>query len=271
MDDEEDNVRVLAQMLRWAGYDRLELTSDPFEGLRLFESHAPDLVLLDLHMPGLDGFGVMERLVPRVEAADWIPFLILTGDLDPEVRERGLSAGARDFITNAFRRGRGAPAHQEPAGDPPTASAPSCRRARGEGARADSSAGGDPGGDPPAARDGSRVSGRCHRGACGAGGCDGGADRRGNGSGGGTGGADPTGGTPPRRGQDRNSGRDPDKAWQPHSRGVRGHEIPYRDRDAHSRRGELPSAAHGLRDRALPTTSAGTEAATWDSERRRSR
>lgn len=70
MDDEEDNVRVLARMLHWAGYDRLELTSDPFEGLRLFESHAPDLVLLDLHMAGLDGFEVMARLRPRVQSGD---------------------------------------------------------------------------------------------------------------------------------------------------------------------------------------------------------
>ena len=102
VDDEEDNVRVLGQMLRWAGYHRLELSSDPFEALRLFESHAPDLVLLDLHMAGLDGFGVMERLRPRIQAGDWIPFLMLTGDLDPEVRERALSAGARDFVTKPF-------------------------------------------------------------------------------------------------------------------------------------------------------------------------
>jgi len=102
VDDEDDNVRVLAQMLRWAGYQTLDLTSDPFEALRLFEAHAPDLVLLDLHMSGLDGFGVMERLMPRVHAGDWIPFLMLTGDLDPEVRERALSAGARDFVLKPF-------------------------------------------------------------------------------------------------------------------------------------------------------------------------
>ena len=100
VDDEADNVRVLGQMLRWAGYQHLELTSDPFEAVRLFELQSPDLVLLDLHMPELDGFGVMERL--HVQPGDWIPFLILTGDLDPEVRERALSAGARDFVTKPF-------------------------------------------------------------------------------------------------------------------------------------------------------------------------
>ena len=102
VDDEADNVRVLAQMLRWAGYQTLDLTSDPFEALRLFEAHAPDLVLLDLHMSGLDGFGVMARLVPQVQAGDWVPFLMLTGDLDPEVRERALAAGARDFVLKPF-------------------------------------------------------------------------------------------------------------------------------------------------------------------------
>ena len=100
VDDEEDNIRVLGQMLRWAGYENLELTSDPLDAVRRFELFAPDLVLLDLRMPGLDGFGVMERL--HVAPGDWIPFLILTGDLDPEVRERALSAGARDFVTKPF-------------------------------------------------------------------------------------------------------------------------------------------------------------------------
>jgi putative two-component system response regulator len=100
VDDEEDNIRVLAQMLRWAGYSRVQLTSDPIEGLRLFDEHKPDLVLLDLRMPGLDGFAVMERL--RVASGDWVPILILTGDMDPDVRERALSAGARDFVTKPF-------------------------------------------------------------------------------------------------------------------------------------------------------------------------
>jgi putative two-component system response regulator len=100
VDDEEDNVRVLGQMLRWAGYQNLDLTSDPTEAVRLFESNAPDLILLDLHMPVLDGFGVMDRL--RVQPGDWVPFLILTGDLDPEIRERALSAGARDFVLKPF-------------------------------------------------------------------------------------------------------------------------------------------------------------------------
>ncbi len=100
VDDEEDNVRVLAQMLRWAGYSRLECTSDPFQAVALFEANAPDLVLLDLHMPKLDGFGVMARL--HVEHGDWIPILILTGDLDQDVRERALAAGGRDFVTKPF-------------------------------------------------------------------------------------------------------------------------------------------------------------------------
>ena len=100
VDDEEDNVRVLAQMLRWAGYTEVTCTSDPFEAVRLFEEISPDLVLLDLHMPKLDGFGVMERL--RIEPGAWIPILILTGDMDPDVRERALSAGGRDFVTKPF-------------------------------------------------------------------------------------------------------------------------------------------------------------------------
>ena len=100
IDDEEHNLRVLAQMLKWAGYTRFELTSDPHDGLDRFEKLRPDLVLLDLRMPGLDGFGVMERL--PIAPGDWVPIVILTGDLDPDVRERALSAGARDFVTKPF-------------------------------------------------------------------------------------------------------------------------------------------------------------------------
>jgi putative two-component system response regulator len=102
VDDEQGNLHVLKQMLKWAGYEQLEFTADPFEALRLFADRLPDLVLLDLRMSGLDGFGVMERLRPTIPAEDWIPFLILTGDLDPDVRERALSAGARDFVTKPF-------------------------------------------------------------------------------------------------------------------------------------------------------------------------
>jgi putative two-component system response regulator len=66
VDDQENNVRILERMLRKAGYEQLASSTDPRDAQPLFEQHQPDLVLLDLHMPYLDGFGVLARLAPHI-------------------------------------------------------------------------------------------------------------------------------------------------------------------------------------------------------------
>jgi CheY-like chemotaxis protein len=64
----------------------------------------PDLILLDLHMPGLDGFAVMKLLERRIPRDAFLPILVLTADVLPEVKQRALAAGARDFVTKPFDR-----------------------------------------------------------------------------------------------------------------------------------------------------------------------
>ncbi|NIP80546.1 MAG: response regulator, partial [Gemmatimonadetes bacterium] len=54
---------------------------------------------LDLHMPGLDGFGVMEQLKGRIAPSEFVPILVLTADITPQARKKALSAGAKDFLT----------------------------------------------------------------------------------------------------------------------------------------------------------------------------
>lgn len=102
VDDEPANVRVLRRLLEHAGYTELVTETDPRNVEAIFRETLPDLVLLDLHMPHLDGFQVLEGLRPLIPERTYLPVLVLTGDLSPEVRERALSVGAKDFVTKPF-------------------------------------------------------------------------------------------------------------------------------------------------------------------------
>ncbi|RYG72919.1 response regulator [bacterium] len=102
VEDQEINIRLLRGMLLREGYTNIIHTDDPREALMLFKEFHPDLVLLDLHMPHLDGFAVMHQL-QEYTAHDYIPILVLTADANPEVRQRALASGAMDFINKPFR------------------------------------------------------------------------------------------------------------------------------------------------------------------------
>ncbi len=105
VDDEAQNVRLLEALLRRAGYHEVTTETDPREVHALVRSRDPDLILLDLHMPHLSGFQVMEQIVPEIPHGVYLPILVLTGDTDSHRRERALSAGARDFLTKPFESG----------------------------------------------------------------------------------------------------------------------------------------------------------------------
>jgi signal transduction histidine kinase len=99
VDDEEMNPDLLEGILRGEGYHSLVRTTDARQAVPLFESCAPDLVLLDLHMPHLDGFQVLRQIRARTAEDDYLPVLVLTADITAESKERALSGGARDFLT----------------------------------------------------------------------------------------------------------------------------------------------------------------------------
>jgi putative two-component system response regulator len=99
VDDEPQNVRYVTDVLEWAGYEVVEGLTDPREAINRFPDFEPDLVILDLLMPGVDGFGVMEAMLETVGEDVYLPFLILTSDITSESRRRALSSGARDFLT----------------------------------------------------------------------------------------------------------------------------------------------------------------------------
>ena len=99
VDDEPQNVRYVTDVLQWAGYETLEGLTDPIEAVSRFTAYDPDLVILDLLMPGMDGFEVMEAMQETIPDDVYLPFLILTSDITSESRRRALSGGARDFLT----------------------------------------------------------------------------------------------------------------------------------------------------------------------------
>ncbi len=101
VDDEAKLRKVMRDLLERDGYVVLE-AQDGVEALDLVDRHAPDVVVLDLHLPGLDGFGVLERLRSRPET-EQIPVVVLTarGEEDNEVRV--FEMGADDFLSKPFR------------------------------------------------------------------------------------------------------------------------------------------------------------------------
>lgn len=104
VDDEPANVALLQKMLRRAGYDDVAAEVDGRAALTAIASGDFDLILLDLHMPELDGFGVMTALREIVGPDEYLPVLVLTADVTRETKTRALSLGAKDFVTKPFDR-----------------------------------------------------------------------------------------------------------------------------------------------------------------------
>jgi len=101
VDDESSNVSLLEHMMTQEGYVNLHSTTDPTQVLDLFSKVKPDLILLDLNMPKMDGFRVMEQLKER-DPESLVPILVLTALKDEKTRWRALREGAKDFISKPF-------------------------------------------------------------------------------------------------------------------------------------------------------------------------
>ncbi len=99
VDDQQSNVQLLEEILREAGYTRVSSTMDPQAVAALHREHNYDLILLDLKMPGMDGFQVIENL-KAIEMEGYIPVLVITAE--PGHKLRALQAGAKDFVSKPF-------------------------------------------------------------------------------------------------------------------------------------------------------------------------
>ena len=102
VDDKEANVLLLEGMLRVAGYTSVTSTTDPVKVCELYREHRYSLILLDLQMPGMDGFEVMEQL-KEIEGDGYLPILVITAQ--PGHKLRALEAGAKDFVSKPFDLG----------------------------------------------------------------------------------------------------------------------------------------------------------------------
>jgi DNA-binding response OmpR family regulator len=101
IDDEPANVMLLEQTLRQGGYSSIKTITDPSEALETYKNFNPDLVLLDLNMPKMNGFQVMEQ-IKESDPNTKVSIMILTAQIDHGTRLRALDAGARDFLTKPF-------------------------------------------------------------------------------------------------------------------------------------------------------------------------
>src|SRR4051812_39694387 len=90
VDDQEMNLQLLEAILRQAGHSTLECLSDPREAVSRVAGFAPDLILLDLMMPYVDGFTVLRQLEAEIPSARRPPVIVLTADLSPDARKRAL-------------------------------------------------------------------------------------------------------------------------------------------------------------------------------------
>lgn len=101
IDDEPGNVKIFERVLKGAGFKNITSITDSLLAVETYQRLRPDLILLDLKMPKLDGFGVMQAL-KEVETETYLPILVLTAQRDDATRLLALESGAKDFISKPF-------------------------------------------------------------------------------------------------------------------------------------------------------------------------
>lgn len=104
VDDDASNVQLIEHLLRDAGASNLHAVTDARVAVDRCLEIRPDIVLLDLHMPYVDGHSVLASLRRQLPSDEFLPVLVLTADTTSAVRERALDAGANDFVTKPYDR-----------------------------------------------------------------------------------------------------------------------------------------------------------------------
>jgi two-component system NtrC family sensor kinase len=105
VDDQTPNLEALGMVLEMAGYSNVRCLDDSRCLLSVFEEFRPDLILLDLHMPHIDGLTALDQLATVIPRDGYLPILMLTGDATSEAKEKAFSRGAHDFLTKPLNRG----------------------------------------------------------------------------------------------------------------------------------------------------------------------
>lgn len=102
VDDLPENIRLLRRILMHAGYQEIASTMEPSNAAELVRTSEPDLIVLDLEMPGMNGLEVLRELRTTRDPDEFLPVIVITGNASREAREQALGAGANDFVTQPF-------------------------------------------------------------------------------------------------------------------------------------------------------------------------
>jgi len=102
VDDQPANLRLLEELLAREGFSNVVSTTESEQVLDIYNSFDPDLIVLDLMMPGLSGYAVLERIERQRQADEFRPVLVLTADATSQAKHRALALGAKDFLTKPF-------------------------------------------------------------------------------------------------------------------------------------------------------------------------
>lgn len=104
-DDELAHLRLIELTFEKWRYLNVHSTTDSHQVLPLYEEYKPDIVLLDLMMPGLDGFDLMEQLGDRIDPNEYVPIVVFSADASAEARRKAWALGAKDFFVKPFDAG----------------------------------------------------------------------------------------------------------------------------------------------------------------------
>lgn len=102
IDDEEANLLLLETLLRREGYSQIHCLSDPSQAIGKLVELEPHIILLDLMMPDIDGYQLLDSFRRQNRPDEFRPVLVLTADTTLQARRRALSLGAKDFVSKPF-------------------------------------------------------------------------------------------------------------------------------------------------------------------------
>lgn len=102
IDDQPANLELLEDLFAEEGFEQVLSSVDATRISSLLQGFKPDIVLLDLRMPEVDGYSVLSLLDDMRQEGNWIPVIVLTADITKEARYKALSLGASDFLTKPF-------------------------------------------------------------------------------------------------------------------------------------------------------------------------
>ena len=102
VDDEPANVLLLERLLEQLGYNNLESYSDATDALPRILNPNVDLVLLDIQMPQISGFDILDNIRDNKNENEFRPVMVLTADATPSTKRKALALGADDFLTKPF-------------------------------------------------------------------------------------------------------------------------------------------------------------------------